>query len=81
MCAFRPLQAALATTKVAKAMHVADTNHELAQILFSRRDQTQQEDTGREGGTEKKRKMQRMKVLRDNMDNESNQPISVSTNS
>jgi len=67
----------LGTVKIARALPLAETNHELAQFLFSRRDQTQQEDTGTQGGVERKRKVARLQAVQQKLGDTSNQIVSV----
>ena len=64
--------------KIARALPLAETNHELAQVLFSRRDQTQQEDTGAYGGAERKRKLARFQAVQQKLGDTSTETISVS---
>ena len=75
---------ALATTKICKAQHVADTNHELAQVLFTRREHdtldydTKNKDGRPHSNTERLRKLARVQAVQQCEGQDGGAPIGVS---
>ena len=68
----------LSGVKVCRAQHVADTNHELASVLYTRREKDMMEDSGNKEGTVEKRKKQgRMQAIRNQLGTESSPLIMV----
>nr|XP_006819889.1 PREDICTED: nephrocystin-4-like [Saccoglossus kowalevskii] len=60
------LYAGMKLTRTYRAAHMADTDRELAALLFSRKDKAVLQDSNREADEVKKRKLNRMEAIRKN---------------